>query len=727
MTSIEEESAALDGYFSDTPLDPKPNYPPLRDTFETSIIVLNLPRVPKAKLEKLTKVVKKLVSRIGPLVGANNELADNAAAAAGAFNGIELPFDESKDLTSGCAFVEYESAEHARQALEVLADYKFDKNHILTVVPFERAETLVDLQEEEFTEPEPAPFVEKPNTTEWLQDLSQRDQFVLRHGRETAVYWSDGKHDPVLDYDGAREKAAGVAWCEYYVHWSPRGSFLATLVPSKGVILWGGKTYEKLARFPAPGVQFVLFSPQENYLLTNNNNRNDPNAIKVFHIPTGKLLRTFPLFPPKFIPDGATVADAQNIPPPPFQWSHDDQFLARMGKDLISIYEAPSMKLLDKRSLTADGIHEFQFSPKANILAYWCPEHQNTPAHIDLIQLPSRKKLRQRNLVNVNKCSMVWHEQGHYLGVKVTRHTKSKKTLFNNLELFRLNDEVGVPVEKLDIKDAVMAFAWEPQGSRFAMIHAENPSSTKVNVSFYDMMKKVEPKKGAKKGGNTPSGPQKVAELNKVITLEGRQCNCIFWSPAGSTIILASLGESASGTLEFYDVDTKSLTQKEHYRANQVLWDPSGRTVATLVSQPIGGGHFKFAMDNGYILWSFQGKQLHQQSYETFYQFQWRRRQSLLTEQQTKDVVKNLKRYEREFDKADRERSRALYLEETKGKRLLRSAFRDRLAQLRSIYVRQKEGRMELNDGYDSDDESNFVIKEIVMETTLSTKEESVL
>jgi len=151
-------------------------------------------------------------------------------------------------------------------------------------------------------------------------------------------------------------------------------------------------------------------------------------------------------------------------------------------------------------------------------------------------------------------------------------------------------------------------------------IHAENPTSTKVNVTFYDMFRmseQAEKKKGKKKS----SGKELVAEVNKVETLEGKQCNCIFWSPAGRTIILAALGDAASGTLEFYDVDNKSLVIKEHYRANQVLWDPSGRTLATTVSQPIGGGHFKFAMDNGFIIWSFQGKQISQQSFETFYQF----------------------------------------------------------------------------------------------------------
>jgi len=312
---------------------------------------------------------------------------------------------------------------------------------------------------------------------------------------------------------------------------------------------------------------------------------------------------------------------------------------------------------------------------------------------------------------------MVWQNEGTYLGVKVTRHTKSKKTLYNNLELFRLEDP-GVPVEMLDIKDAVMAFAWEPNGSRFAMIHAENPNSTKVNVSFYDMNKITTTTKNKKTETNT------VKEVNLSHTLAGKQVNTLFWSPAGKNIIMASLGDQASGALEFYDVVNKSLTVKEHYRANQVLWDPSGRTLATIVSQPIAGGHYKFAMDNGYIIWSFQGKQLHQMSFETFYQFQWRPRKSLLMKADEAKVLKNLKKYEKEFAKADKELSRSRDLESIKAKRALRTQFRERLAELREIRSHLKEARIALYDGYDSEDETNYVEKEVSIETILSTKDE---
>jgi len=716
--TLEEEAASLDGYFSDAPLDPRPDYPPLRETFDTAVVITNLPKAPVAKLERLTKLVNRLVSKIGTLATSNTSDPNNP------FTGLQIPVNPSTNMTYGFAFVDYATPEDAGKALELLQDYAIDKNHKLSVTPYKRAIELAVLEDGEFKEPEPVKFVEKPSTQSWVMDPSQRDQFVIREGKETVVSWNDGRHEPVIDYDGEREKKAGVAWCEYYVQWSPLGSYLATMVPSKGVILWGGSKYEKMARFPSPGVEMVLFSPEENYMLTSNNNRNDPEAIKIFSVETRKLIRSLPLFPPKFLPDNLTDSELQQYTPPPFLWSHDDKYLARMGKDLISVYETPSLKLLEKRSLTATGIREFQFSPKANILAYWAPEHGNAPAHVDLIELPSRKKIRQKNLFNVTKCSMVWQNEGRFLGVKVTRHTKSKKTLYNYLELFRLEDS-GVPVEMLDVKDAVMAFAWEPNGSRFAMIHAENPSSTKVNVSFYDMNKKATPDPNAKKGGKKKvDAGAIVAEVTKIETLEGRQCNCLFWSPAGQNIIMASLGDSASGALEFYDVDTKALMVKEHYRANQVAWDPAGRTVATIVSQPIGGGHFKFVMDNGYMLWTFQGKQISQKSYEAFYQLQWRPRKSLLNKTEVEKVIKNLKKYEKEFDKADKAIQRSRFLEETRGKRELRSEFHRRMERLKNYTLQNKPRKVELMNGYDSDDDGVYVVTESVIETILTTNEQ---
>ncbi|MGK3737547.1 MAG: translation initiation factor 3 subunit B [Bacillariaceae sp.] len=354
MAELAAEAEELDGYFSDASLDPDPRYPNLKESFDTAIVVLNLPKVPEAKRGKLEKVVTKIISRLGNLA-ANEDTG---------FTGFSMPYNEEKASTEGFCIVEYDTPEEAKNAISVLNGYKFDKNHSLIVSPYVRAQKLQNLEEKEFVEPEQAPFEEKPNAMSWLEDSSQRDEYVIRQGKETVVSWFDGKVDPIVDYDGSREKEAGVNWCEYYCHWSPKGSYLATLVPAKGVILWSGSTYEKVGRFVASDVKTVLFSPQENYILTNNMRYDDEQAIKVYEIQTGKLLRTFALYPDN-------IEREEEVPPPPFQWSHDDSYLARMGKDLVSIYSTPSMRLLDKKSLLAEGIHEFQWSPKSNVLALW--------------------------------------------------------------------------------------------------------------------------------------------------------------------------------------------------------------------------------------------------------------------------------------------------------------------------------------------------------------------
>jgi len=240
------------------------------------------------------------------------------------------------------------------------------------------------------------------------------------------------------------------------------------------------------------------------------------------------------------------------------------------------------------------------------------------------------------------------------------------------------------------------------------------------------MNKKVEVTTPGRKGKKATKSVDTVQELNLVATLKDRQCNLLYWSPAGNMIVLASLGESSSGSLEFYDVSAgEVLAVREHYRATKVMWDPSGRTLATCVVQPLAGGYFKFAMDNGYILWGSQGKQMFQQAYEQFYQFSWRPRKCLLNAAEKADVVKNLKKYERSFDKADKERARLLHLEETKEKRELRSAFRERMRELCDFYNRQRGERVNMN-GYDSEDESNYVITEEKQETIVTSEEKMV-
>jgi translation initiation factor 3 subunit B len=74
----------------------------------------------------------------------------------------------------------------------------------------------------------------------------------------------------------------------------------------------------------------------------------------------------------------------------------------------------------------------------------------------------------------------------------VDRHTKTKKSTFCNLEIFRLREK-DTPIQVIEMKDTVTAFAWEPKGDRFALITTNDPnfgqqlpgSTVKTIVGFY--------------------------------------------------------------------------------------------------------------------------------------------------------------------------------------------------------------------------------------------------
>lgn len=97
-----------------------------------------------------------------------------------------------------------------------------------------------------------------------------------------------------------------------------------------------------------------------------------------------------------------------------------------------------------------DFSRDFSWSPSENILAYWTPEAKDNPARVTLLEIPSRRELRVKNLFNVGDCKMHWQMQGDYLCVKVDRVTKSKKVCQEKkVEVAVLGVVQGEPLRQL--------------------------------------------------------------------------------------------------------------------------------------------------------------------------------------------------------------------------------------------------------------------------------------
>lgn len=458
--------------------------------------------------------------------------------------------------------------------------------------------------DEEYKAPTIEPFQEKEHLRSWLGDPNARDQFAIYRGDKVGVYWNMKGNQPenVVDRDH---------WTQLFVQWSPQGTYLASVHP-QGVQLWGGPQFSKFKQFPHPYVQLIEFSPAENYLTTWSSrpieiggssgvlsyNEEDKNII-VWDITTGKPLRSFvshDLSPPPGADNEAAQAK-KKVQWPAFKWSADEKYVARMLQgQSISIYELPRMNLLDKTPFKVEGVRDFEWSPATvqregvkqyeQLLCFWTPEIGNNPAKVGLVSVPSKEIIRTRNLFNVSDVKLHWQSQGAYVCVKVDRHSKSKKSLATNLEIFRVKEK-GVPVEVVDsLKDTVINFAWEPKGSRFVLITtgeaaAGSGVAPKTAVSFFCTEKSKIPGTG---------------KFRLIRTVEKKTSNGIYWSPKGRFVVVATVHSQQNFDLDFWDLDFEGekpesekdlsanlqlMKTTEHFGVTDIDWDPTGRYVVS--------------------------------------------------------------------------------------------------------------------------------------------------
>ncbi|KAF5375109.1 hypothetical protein D9758_000175 [Tetrapyrgos nigripes] len=704
------------------------------DSLDNTIVVDGVPVIDKSKLDKLvTKICKEFSKRGVPIKP----------------DDLFMPWDDAKGKNKGYLFIDFRNENDANAAITAMNNHPFDAKHTFKLNRFSDIERYSDMNET-FVEPETEEYTPREHLRAWLADPQGRDQYVIYRGEEVQIYWH-GKPSQC-------ELANKPQWEAFlYVAWSPLGTYIATL-HRRGVRLWGGPSWKHQQRFAHPLVKLIDFSPCENYLVTWSNDPivvpegapqgpqyfspdDEGNNIAVWDIKSGDLLRTF-----STRSDEKEAASAtRRMVWPALKWSPDDKFVARVTPDqMISVYELPSMGLHDKKSIKIEGVVDFEWCPlsekdreeaekAANIgpgakggkkvpenkLAYWTPEVVNQPARVTLLSFPGRAILRQKNLFNVSECKLYWQNQGDFLCVKVDRHTKTKKSIFCNLEIFRVREK-DYPVEVVELKDTVTDFAWEPKGERFAIVSSSDPNlgnpgpgiTIKTDVSFYRL-------------------DHAKNDFKLLKTLSNRTSNAIRWSPRGRHVVLATVGSSSKSELEFWDLDFNNedpnrrdgqvakedwgssiqlLGTADHYGVTDVEWDPSGRYLATSASA------WTHTLENGYAIWDFRGQELLKQIQDRFKQFLWRPRPpTLLPKEQQKQIRKNLKEYSRVFDEEDQRESETVNTELLAHRRRLVdewNAWRVRCKKERAEQKGQEGGHE--NQGEEDKEEIEVWIDEVI-------------
>ncbi|KAF7967182.1 hypothetical protein HWV62_35608 [Athelia sp. TMB] len=640
----------------------------LDEDFDNTLVVDGVPVIDKSKLERLLAKITKEFARKGAPIKQED---------------IFVPWDDAKDKSKGYIFIEFRGVDEASFALAALDGHPFDARHTFKINRFSDIEKYTNM-DETYVEPKAEEYKPREHLRAWLADPQGRDQYATFRGDEVEIHWHGKPSQCEIAY-----KHPEPNWTDLYVSWSPIGTYLVTL-HRQGVRLWGGPSWKAQQRFAHPLVKLLDFSPCENYLVTWSHDaivvpegalqgpqyfspEDEGNNMAVWDIKSGNLIRTFPT-----TQEADDPSQKRQMQWPALKWSADDTFVGRVTPgQQISIYELPGMMLQGKKSIKIEGVVDFEWCPhgdkdredaekdakagkgpkkaRENMFAYWTPEVANQPARVTLLGFPSRDILRQTNLFNVSDCKLYWQNHGDFLCVKVDRHTKTKKSIFCNLEIFRVREK-GYPVEVVELKDTVTDFSWEPKGERFAIVSSNDPNlgnpgpgiTIKTDVSFYQL-------------------EHVKNDFRLLKTLAGRTSNTIRWSPRGRHVVLATVGSSTKSELEFWDLDFNSDDRREgqvskeewgsgiqqlgtadHYGVTDVEWDPSGRYLATSASA------WRHTLENGYAIWDFRGQELEKYILDRFKQFLWRPRpRTLLNKEQQRLVRKNLREYARAFEEED--------------------------------------------------------------------------
>ncbi|CAI4225753.1 unnamed protein product [Auanema sp. JU1783] len=648
-------------------------------------VIFGIPSVGPERFPKLEAVLNKIFATV------NSEYK------------IHIPQND-EGVTKGCVFIEWKDKESAEYAKGVLDGYKLDKNHTFSTSLFNDL-VKVEQPPADWAPPQQQPFSDPGDLWWWMQNSRCRDQFAVhfeKNGVPTVgVYWHIKGHEPELAGDTA--KAERNSWTETIFKWSPHGSYMTT-VHSQGVILWGGPDYTRCQRFAHHSVQCVDFSPCEKYLVTYANPTekmhwgNDDDCLRIWDVRTGELLKTFSLY---------ALTNRNQLPFWPFfQWSHDEKYFAclkapekdKLEKEKkvngISVFETEKFGLVDKRHVIIENIQSFQWSPTQNVIAYYSECTDSLPAEFGLMQVPTHSKLRSGRIYNVAEAQMFWQPNGKRLAVytkryskKQTRETGEVKYVGGcsyHLEIFEL-DKKDVSLMNLPLPDPFINFGWEPNGDKFCVLTG---NQAKATPHVY----KIDSK-----------SPHPLKLMSKLDA--GVQFNEVVWAPSGGWLaVLAKL--STGGNVVFVDAtlqEAKRTNVVEHPGFNKGVWDPTGRYFVTCTT--LGG---RTGADLAFRIYTFQGRELCRKNLDRLSQFEWRPRPPVkLSDLKLKEIKKNLKKTAVRFDREDNEEKYRASQEVVEKRRKIMAAFNLIRQKNLDIISSQKDKKIELRGGVDTDAKLN--------------------
>eukprot|EP01022_Parablepharisma_sp_SALTPOND_P033374 TRINITY_DN88593_c1_g1_i1.p1 TRINITY_DN88593_c1_g1~~TRINITY_DN88593_c1_g1_i1.p1 ORF type:complete len:543 (-),score=83.94 TRINITY_DN88593_c1_g1_i1:82-1710(-) len=538
-----------------------------------------------------------------------------------------------------------------------------------------------------------------------LEPIAQ--QYCFTVDKEAHVWWHTDPERKTEDPVEVNIKEP--IQCDDFA-WSPKGTYLVAK-DADGLTLYGGPEMVKLKEFKHKMIAGYKISPNEEYLYLYDyhTDTENLNTLHVYNINTEKELRDF---------SGLKEETKESI-----GWSHDGKYLAKMTKDMLSIYETPEMHMLmdaagKRSSIKAENIHRFAWNKTNNLVAIFrkSANIDTQPAIFNLLDIPSRDSVYLKSVQRVKSCKMHWHPNGRMLALVMTFKTPGdsliKKSAIGILSIEKRRTEYV----EIDVTE-VAVFKWEPtEDNHFAILRYEKDPLVDKKETVLEIY-------------YLTTGPLKI---NKIP--EGTHTfplSHIHWSPLGKFMIATRLIDpkrylsgAIYGMQYFFYVkghQAHSINTESHDNARGAGWDPSGRYYASFCTSEVR------LENDAYKIYNCFGETMFTEAVPKLTNWKWRRRPVAELPAETveriyKELPEYTKRY-KQLDKQTQEQMAAHIRAEKQAK--LNKFMKKYLGPKLEKYEAQRKDREKIL-GHPEFVEDEYIVKEYYEETLVDEKLEPV-
>ena len=329
-----------------------PNAPKLDDDVSMYFLINNLPKCTQDKVPKLIALILKTLNQKSLKV----EESD-----------IQIPINTATNETDGVAFVKMANEEQARFGASIFDGFKLTKNNIFAACLLSEFDKVMQTSET-FQLPQSAANLQSLRTP--VFDV-RREHYMFKSGKNIHINIFD--RNQAVNGQKDEQLAVFDSTVDTKPCWSPKGTYLI-LIKADKVLFLGGEKMVPIITIPQAKVTQVHMSPCERYVLTYS--PKGDAAFSIWNFQLVELIRDFQ----------AEAGEDKDT----YKWSYDGNYLAKRMiaettkeggeskvKEGISVYELPSMQLLAneegrKKSITIEGISQWQWAPHRNLLIYTC-------------------------------------------------------------------------------------------------------------------------------------------------------------------------------------------------------------------------------------------------------------------------------------------------------------------------------------------------------------------